>query len=109
MVNVHVVCGGSYEKKTLPNTATTDAKEISYTGLISHIEKGEIKSVQIQGKAVTGELKDGKKFTTFTPEDSGIVPLLQKNGVEIKPIIIGMFIASENVPRRFGSPKMYLV
>ena len=60
--------------------------EISYTQFASNIEKGSVKSVQIQGHAITGISTDGKRFTTFAPEDSGLVPLLQKYNVDIKAI-----------------------
>ncbi|MBR6412133.1 MAG: ATP-dependent zinc metalloprotease FtsH [Alphaproteobacteria bacterium] len=71
-----------------PPMTLPDVREITYSNLVSHIEKDEVKTVQIQGQTLTGELKDGKKFATFTPADSGIVALLQKNGVEIKAVPI---------------------
>ena len=61
-------------------------QEMTYTSLTTAVEKGEVKSVQMQGQVLTGELKDGKKFNSFAPEDSGVVALLQKNGVEIKAV-----------------------
>jgi len=68
------------------NMAPTTAREVTYTNLISQVEKGEIKAVQIQGQAISGETKEGKKFTSFAPTDSGLVPLLQKNNVEIRAV-----------------------
>ena len=62
------------------------AQEISYTELVSQIEKENVKSVQVQGHAIIGEMKDGNKFSSFTPDDSGIVSLLQKHNVDIKAI-----------------------
>ncbi|MDY6407569.1 MAG: ATP-dependent zinc metalloprotease FtsH, partial [Pseudomonadota bacterium] len=68
------------------NTISLESPEMTYTNLISHIEKGDVKSIQIQGHALSGEMKDGKRFTSFAPEDSGFVPLLQKHAVEIKAV-----------------------
>ena len=84
-VVLFLVLAGAYNLTT-QDMMPPEAREITYTNLVSQIEKGDIKAVQIQGNAVTGETKDGKKFTTFTPQDSGIVSLLQKNGVEIKAV-----------------------
>ncbi len=62
------------------------AEELSYTALTTAIEKGEVKNIQIQGQALSGQMKDGKAFSSFMPADAGLVPLLQKQGVEIKAL-----------------------
>ena len=61
-------------------------QEMTYTALTEAVEKGDVKSVQMQGQVLTGELKDGKKFNSFMPEEAGLVALLQQNGVEIKAV-----------------------
>ena len=63
-------------------------QEISYTELVAQVEKENVKSVRIQGQAIVGEMKDGNKFSSFAPDDSGLVPLLQKYKVEIKAVPI---------------------
>src|SRR5699024_663564 len=42
-------------------------KEIDTTELIEHIADNNVKSVREQGNVIEGELKDGKKFSTFLP------------------------------------------
>lgn len=61
-------------------------EELSYTAFVDLVEKGEVTKAKLQGQNLTGELKDNKKFSTFAPEESGIVPLLQENNVEISAV-----------------------
>lgn len=61
-------------------------KELSYTAFVNIVEKGDVLKATVQGQTITGELKDNTTFTTFAPEGSGIVPLLQENNVEISAI-----------------------
>ncbi len=66
------------------NDANT--QELTYTAFVNQVEQGNVLTAQLQGQALSGTLKDGKKFTSFAPEESGIVPILQKNNVSISAI-----------------------
>ena len=64
------------------------AQKISYSEFIQGIEKGEIRSVLIQGDKVTGQLHGrAERFTTYTLPNSNLDPLLQKYNVhtEVEP------------------------
>jgi cell division protease FtsH len=64
------------------------AQKISYSEFIQGIEKGEIRSVLIQGDKVTGQLHGrAERFTTYTLPNSNLDPLLQKYDVhtEVEP------------------------
>ncbi len=61
-------------------------KEMSYTEFLAEVEKDDVKSVQLQDQALTGELKSGDKFESYVPNDAGVIPLLQQHGVEISAI-----------------------
>jgi cell division protease FtsH len=64
------------------------AQKISYSEFIQGIEKGEIRSVLIQGDKVTGQLHGrAERFMTYTLPNSNLDPLLQKYNVhtEVEP------------------------
>ncbi len=61
-------------------------EELSYSAFVDMVKKGDVVSATMQGQLLTGELKDNKKFVTFAPEESGIVPLLEENNVEISAL-----------------------
>ncbi len=62
------------------------SEELTYTTVTAAVKRGEVESVQIQGQALSGKMKDGQLFSSFMPEDAGLVPLLQEKGVEIKAV-----------------------
>lgn len=61
------------------------AQKILYSDFIEGVEKGQIRTVRIQGDKVTGEY-DGtdERFTTYTLPDSELAPLLRKYDVRIQ-------------------------
>ena len=61
-------------------------QELTYTAFVEQVEKGNVLTAQLQGQAISGMLKDGKKYTSFAPEESGLVPILQKHNVSISAI-----------------------
>ena len=62
------------------------AEELSYSAFVDMVKNGDVVKTTMQGQLLTGELKDNKKFVTFAPEESGIVPLLEENNVEISAL-----------------------
>jgi cell division protease FtsH len=61
------------------------AQKILYSDFIEGVERGQIRTVRIQGDKVTGEY-DGTEdhFTTYILPDSELVPLLRKHNVRIE-------------------------
>jgi cell division protease FtsH len=57
--------------------------DISYSDFINSVETGAITKVSIEGDQITGTLRGGNDFRTVTPNDSELIPLLRKNGVDI--------------------------
>jgi cell division protease FtsH len=59
-----------------------------FSDFISHVEKGQVTEVTMQGEHITGKLQDGKTFKTFMPKDTQLVPLLKEKNVRIaaKPV-----------------------
>ena len=64
----------------------TQPRDMTYTALVTAIEKDEVKNIQIQGQSLSGELTDGHKFISFAPPESGLIPLLQQHKVDIKAL-----------------------
>ncbi|MCX5851178.1 MAG: ATP-dependent zinc metalloprotease FtsH [Deltaproteobacteria bacterium] len=59
------------------------SEEIVYSDFISHVEKGRVAEVTIQGENIEGRYGDGKNFKTYIPQDAALVPLLKEKGVKI--------------------------
>jgi cell division protease FtsH len=57
--------------------------DISYSDFINSVETGAITKVSIEGDQITGTLRGGNDFRTVTPDDSELIPLLRKKGVDI--------------------------
>jgi cell division protease FtsH len=57
--------------------------DISYSDFINSVESGAITKVSIEGDQITGTLRGGNDFKTVTPDDSELIPMLRKNGVDI--------------------------
>ena len=59
------------------------SNEVSYSKFLADVEEGKVTRVTLAGKRLTGELREGGgAFTTYAPEDPGLVERLQKKGVE---------------------------
>lgn len=61
---------------------------VIYSEFISHVEKGQVSEVTIQGESIQGKFTDGRSFKTYSPKDAGVVALLKDKGVRIsaKPL-----------------------
>jgi cell division protease FtsH len=61
----------------------TTAKRLAYSEFVTQVNDGQVSRVVIEGRTVQGVLHNGEKFTTFTPDDDGLIGDLLRNGVEI--------------------------
>jgi len=59
------------------------SNKLDYTSFISEVEQGQVAKVVIEGNSIRGTRQDGSSFTTFAPNDDGLVNDLLKNGVTI--------------------------
>lgn len=50
------------------NPMTTEVKTLSYSELVSHLEKSEVSDIEINDAAVTGKLSDGTEFKAIVPQ-----------------------------------------
>jgi len=57
---------------------------INYSQFIEQIKQGQIEQVVIEGRNISGKLKGGGKFQTYSPGDPGLIADLLNNGVQIE-------------------------
>ncbi|MCC7425560.1 MAG: ATP-dependent metallopeptidase FtsH/Yme1/Tma family protein, partial [Alphaproteobacteria bacterium] len=66
-----------------PPTTRTGGQQRAYSDFISDVNSGQVRQVVIQGRVVSGELTDGQRFTTYTPDDPQLVSRLTEKGVRV--------------------------
>ncbi|NKE48753.1 ATP-dependent metallopeptidase FtsH/Yme1/Tma family protein [Roseomonas frigidaquae] len=59
------------------------AQQVAYSDFLNEVSAGHVRDVTIQGRTVTGQLNDGRSFSTFTPEDPQLVSRLTERGVRV--------------------------
>ena len=57
---------------------------IPYSEFLAEVKNGRINSVRIEGDRISGTRTDGKAFSTFAPNDPGLIGDLVESGVEIE-------------------------
>lgn len=65
------------------NQPKTQQKDLIYSEMLSHLEKGEISEVTIQGESITGKLTNGNTFKTYAPKDDKIISQFREKGIKI--------------------------
>jgi len=57
--------------------------EIIFSEFMTRLEGGDVEEVTIKGNNITGQLRDGKKFKTYTAEYPDLVEILRSKNVKI--------------------------
>ena len=70
---------------------------LAFSDFATDINRGQVTDVTIQGNNITGHFTDGRAFTTYSPNDPGLVNRLMDKGVRITAAPL-----DENVPSLFG-------
>ncbi len=65
------------------NKPHSQSNSMTYSEFWSSVENGAINRVKIQGEKITGAGTDGRPFVTITPNDTELIPMLRKSGVDI--------------------------
>ena len=60
------------------------ATDMSYSDFLTSVETGTVREVLIQGQEITAESPDGRSFRVIAPDDAEMIPLLRRQGVNIK-------------------------
>jgi len=56
---------------------------MTYSEFWTSVESGIISQVTIQGEKITGATQDKRPFVTVAPDDTELIPMLRKSGVDI--------------------------
>ncbi|MEW5773466.1 MAG: ATP-dependent zinc metalloprotease FtsH [Thermodesulfobacteriota bacterium] len=57
--------------------------KLSYSQFLEYVDRGEITEVRIQGQRITGTMADNQRFSSFAPEDPGLVQRLVDKKVQV--------------------------
>ncbi len=79
-VVIAIVLMSVFNNFTAPKTAP---QAVAYSDFIEQVRQGQIKEVTISGKSIQGVNESGQNFSTYSPDDDGLVGDLLKNGVVI--------------------------
>ena len=67
----------------LLNVPKKGEEELIFSDFMTKLEAGEVEDVTIKGSIINGQLKDGKKFRTFSAEYPDLVSSLRAQNVKI--------------------------
>jgi len=59
------------------------SSQVAYSDFLNEVQAGHVRDVTIQGRTLTGQLSDGRQFTTYTPEDPAMISRLTEKGVRV--------------------------
>jgi cell division protease FtsH len=69
------------------NSSTSHSNaSYAYSDFLSEVESGRVADVTIQGDTINGHFTDGRSFSTYSPQDSGVVQKLRQNNVKISAL-----------------------
>ncbi|MGG5822666.1 ATP-dependent zinc metalloprotease FtsH [Falsiroseomonas sp. HW251] len=66
-----------------PSTGPRNAQQLAYSDFLNEVNAGHVRDVTMTGRQVSGQLSDGRSFTTYTPEDPTLVSKLTDKGVRV--------------------------
>jgi cell division protease FtsH len=64
-------------------TSSRAQTQVAYSDFVNEVSAGHVRDVVIQGRTVSGQLTDGRAFSTYTPEDPQLVSRLTDKGVRV--------------------------
>ncbi|WP_431282228.1 ATP-dependent zinc metalloprotease FtsH [Humitalea sp. 24SJ18S-53] len=64
-------------------TATRAGQQVAYSDFLNEVNAGHVRDVTIQGNTLTGQLNDGRTFSTYTPEDPSLVSRLTEKNIRV--------------------------
>lgn len=71
---------------SFPDPKKAKQQELSFSEFVTSVEKGDVKSVEIQGQSITGEFEKNGGFKTYAPTEAGLIPILKANNVNVTAI-----------------------
>ncbi|MGE5538081.1 MAG: ATP-dependent zinc metalloprotease FtsH [Gemmatimonas sp.] len=71
--------------------------KLAFSDFVAEVDRGQVASVNIQGQTISGHFSDGRAFSTYAPQDPGLVNRLISKGVRISASP-----SEENTPSLLG-------
>ncbi len=65
------------------STASRAGQQVAYSDFLNEVNSGQVRDVTIQGRTLTGQLSDGRTFSTYTPEDPTLVSRLTEKNIRV--------------------------
>ena len=65
------------------NSNSQPTQPLSYSNFLTEVKNGNVSRVEIRGNNIKGELNNGSIFTTYSPNDQGLISRLEQSSVEI--------------------------
>ena len=65
------------------NASRSSYSSLAFSDFLGEVEQGRVSDVTIQGNTINGHFNDGRAFSTYAPNDPGIVDRLREGGVRI--------------------------
>jgi cell division protease FtsH len=65
------------------NQGQSPDEDLKFSDFIAKVERGDVNEVSIRGSNISGTLKDGRSFKTYSVEYPDLVDILRKNNVTI--------------------------
>lgn len=88
---------GLYNMFKNPQNSINKKDTIIFSQFLSEVDEGRVVEVQIQGNNIYGILSNGRKFSTYSPNDPNLIEKLTDRGVSISAAPI-----DEKMPSLFG-------
>ena len=88
---------GLYNMFKNPQASFNQKNNIIFSEFLSEVENGRVVQVEIQGNNVNGVFSNGKKFSTYVPNDPNLIEKLSERGVSISASPL-----EEKMPSLFG-------
>jgi cell division protease FtsH len=63
-----------------------NSSSVAYSEFLNDVQSGQITDVSIQGHTVSGHYRDGRSFSTYTPNDPTLVSKLTERGVRVNAV-----------------------
>jgi cell division protease FtsH len=64
-------------------TGRGPTQDRAYTEFLADVESGQVKDVEIRGQSISGHYSNGVGFSTYAPDDPGLVQRLRDNNVKV--------------------------
>ncbi len=60
------------------------SQPLEYSQFLQDVKQGRVKSVVIEGQSIHGLMQEGDQFSTYAPDDPGLISDLLNSGVSVK-------------------------